>query len=178
VLEDKGCYCINTARFIFGTEPASVFASVKFGATGVDERVTALLEFPDDAKAYFDTSFLLTEGTYQQGYEVLGETGRILVPFGYTQVETYRRGEIIDTWIYVTDNANHVEKIDLKGVHQWQLQVEYFADCVLNRQPISFPAENGIMNMKIMDAIYQSSREGRPVSLSGSQTPVASASRA
>jgi D-xylose 1-dehydrogenase (NADP+, D-xylono-1,5-lactone-forming) len=178
VLEDKGCYCVNTARFIFGMEPLSVFATVQLGETGVDERVTALLEFPNQAKAFFDTSFLLTDGTYQQGYEVLGETGRIVVPFGFTQVETYRRGEIIDTWVYVTDKSNRVEKIDLKGIHQWQLQVEYFADRILNHQPVSFPGEDGLMNMRVMDAIYQSSREGRPVSVDSSRTPMASSGRA
>lgn len=178
VLEDKGCYCLDTARFIFGTEPVSAFAAVKFGESGVDERVTALLQFPNDGTAFFDTSFLLGEGTYQQGYEVLGESGRILAPFGFTQVETYRRGEIIDTRIYVTDKSNHVEVIDFKGVHQWQLEVEYFADRILRREPISFPGGDGLLNMRVMDAIYQSAREFRAVPVDTSRVPAASCSTA
>jgi D-xylose 1-dehydrogenase (NADP+, D-xylono-1,5-lactone-forming) len=174
VLEDKGCYCIDTARFLLATEPVSVFAAMKIGAeSGVDERVTALIEFPDEARFYFDTSFLLETGQYQQGYEVLGASGRIAVPFGFTQVQTYRRGEIIDTIVSVTDQSGRTEVIPIKGDHHWKLEVEYFADLILNRKPLSFPGGNGLSNMKVIDAIYRSARTGSPVSLEGPQASVA-----
>ena len=166
ILMDKGCYCVNTARFVLGSEPISAFANVVYGdQSGVDERVIALLEFPDEAKVQFDSSFLLASGVYYQGYEVFGESGRILVPIGFAQLPTYRRGEIIDTDIFITDQANQTEKISVKGEHQWKLEVEYFADCVLQTEDIAFPSENGLANMKVIDAIYASGKEARAVAL-------------
>jgi len=51
------------------------------------------------------------------------------------------------------------------GVSQWQLEAEYFADCVLQGKRIDFPAENGLANMKVIDAIYKSVREQCVVTL-------------
>jgi predicted dehydrogenase len=166
VLMDKGCYCVDTARFIFGSEPVSVFATAEFGESGVDERVTARLEFPDGGVAHFDSGFGLTGNTYQQSYTVLGEKGHIYVPNGHAQVETYRTGAIVDTVIYVGDDAvldPATERVQCKEVHQWQLEAEYFADRVLGGEDIQYPAGNGVDNMRVIDAIYRSAREGRTV---------------
>ncbi len=87
------------------------------------------------------------------------------MPTGFTQLDTYRRNEVVDTSIFITDTANHQEKIDVKGKHQWQLEVEYFADRILNNEELHFPAEDGLANMRVLDAIYESARQGRPVDL-------------
>ena len=164
VLMDKGCYCVNTARFILGSEPLSVAARVVYGdRSGVDERVSAQLEFPGEAVVQFDTSFFLGSAAYHQGYEVFGESGRILVPTGFAQLATYRRNEIVDTEVLVTDDDGNMEKVSIAGEHQWKLEVEYFADRVLLGEAIGHPAENGLANMTVIDAIYTSGRERRVV---------------
>ena len=65
VLMDKGCYCVNTARFIFGSEPVRVYATMEFGEfgrdSGVDERVVGTLEFPCGGVLQFDSGFKLAE---------------------------------------------------------------------------------------------------------------------
>ena len=171
ILGDKGCYCFDTARFLLEAEPTLVYAKIEFGEeSGVDERVSVTLHFPDNKFLYFDSSFHLAPGTYCQGYEVFGEKGRIFVPKGFAQLDTYRLGKIVDTYIFVTDNAipgqadARTERIDVKGAHQWQLEAEHFADSILKGE-INFPAENGLAGMRVFDAIFQSGRKGGPVSL-------------
>jgi predicted dehydrogenase len=165
VLMEKGCYCVNTARFIFDLEPVSVYATAEFGEEGgADERVTATLNFPGGGVAQFDCNFRLIEDTYYQSYEVFGERGRIYVPKGLTQLETYRQGKIVDASLYVSDNSG-TERIDIAGVHQWQLEAEYFSGRVLKGEDIEYPHENGLANMRVIDAIYASAREGRVVKL-------------
>ena len=122
-------------------------------------------EFPDEAKLYFESSYSLAPGGYQQGYEVFGERGRILVPEGYTQLATARRGEIVNTEISLTDHARNTEKISVTGDHQWKLEVEYFSDCVLRGEQIGFPGENGFSNTLAIDAVYASAGEERIVLL-------------
>ena len=168
ILMDKGCYCVNTARFISGSEPESVFARVTFGETGVDERVIAHLKFPDGALCYLDSSIHLAFGTYQQGYEVFGEKGSIRVPQPFSQLSTYREGKIVDTSIFVTAqdrNLPHIEEIHFSGVHQWQLQIDHFADQVLQGNTGPSAGRDGLANMKVMDAIYESARQEREVPL-------------
>ncbi len=171
VLMDKGCYCVNTARFIFGSEPVRVYATMEFGEfgrdSGVDERVVGTLEFPCGGVLQFDSGFKLAENNiYQQGYEVFGEHGHIYMPTGIGQVETYRTGKLVETYFFVSDDAVAGainEKIHCPPAHQFQFQAEYFADRVLKGKPIEQPAENGLANMKVIDALYDSARQGRSV---------------
>jgi predicted dehydrogenase len=162
---DKGCYCVNTARFLMGAEPVSVFARAEFGdETHVDERMTATLHFPGGRVAQFDSGFKLKGETYYHSYELFGETGRIQVPSGLTQPEAYYSGKGVDVSIYVTD-ATGTEQIDCAGTHMWRLEAEYFSDCVLEGADIDFPAENGLANTKVIDALYTSAREDRVVTV-------------
>ena len=165
-LGDKGCYCINTARFILECEPVSVYAQVWYSQSGVDERVVADITFPSDAVLQFETSFCLAPRAYYQGYEVFGQRGRILVPEPFGQLATYRQGKLVETAILVTDEQRNLEQIKVKPSHHWQLEVEYFADRILNSQQIDFPAEDGLANMTVMDAVFASSQQESPVALS------------
>ena len=172
VLGDLGCYCLDTARFLLENEPTSVFAKIEFGEeSSVDERATVTLHFPDDSVVYFDSSFRLAPGTYCGAYEVLGEGGQIYVPKAFAQLDTYRLGKIVDTYFFVRDNAipgqaeSKTQRIDVEGIHQWQLEAEHFADTILAGEELEFPAENGLGNSKVLDAIYQSAKGGRPVGL-------------
>lgn len=170
VLMDKGCYCINTARFIFGSEPTSVYATIELGKdSGVDERVICTIQFPCGGVLQFDTSFSLAENsTYQQSYELFGDNGHIYMPKGLGQVEMYRYGELVETNFFIGDDAamnTKTEKIVCPPVNQYQFEAEYFADCILKNQPIEHPAENGLANMKVIDAIYESAKKGRPVEI-------------
>lgn len=170
VLMDKGCYSVNTARFLFGAEPVRVYARMQIDPeTGVDVRTTASLEFADGCSAHLDCSLLLARGAYSQSYLVFGERGQIFAPKGYSQVETYREGVPEGSSYYISDSAAvnpSWEKIDCEGVHQWRRTVEFFCDAVLQNRPLSFPAENGLANMRVIDAIFQSARQGQTVEVS------------
>ncbi|MDA4113118.1 MAG: hypothetical protein OK474_03640 [Thaumarchaeota archaeon] len=52
-----------------------------------------------------------------------------------------------------------MRRLTFQGVHQWQLEAEHFADRVLKSESIQYPAENGLGNAKVIDAIYRSARE-------------------
>ena len=167
-LMDKGCYCVNTARYLFGVEPLSAYATAEFGdVSRVDERLVANLNFPGGGVAHFETSLAMAENRfYSQGCEIFGDRGRIYLPFAYSQVATYRFGTEVETAIHIHEDDIEEpteEKVTFDGVHQWQLQVEYFAERVLAGLPLEFPAEDGVANMRVIDAIYASARRGVPV---------------
>ena len=169
-LMDKGCYCVNTARYLFGAEPLSAYATAEFGEVSrVDERLVTTLNFAGGGVAHFETSLALADNRfYTQGCEIYGDRGRIFLPFAYAQVATYRFGTSVETSIHIyEDDIEHPteEKVTFDGVNQWQLQVEYFAERVLSGQPLEFPAEDGVAQMRVIDAIYASARRGVPVAV-------------
>ena len=45
-------------------------------------------------------------------------------------------------------------------------QLEFFADRALTERPIELPGENGVANMRAIDAVVQSARTGVPIELS------------
>ena len=160
---------MNTARFMFGPEPNSVHARAEFGVeTGVDERMVATLYFPEGGVAHFDCSFRLSGNIYSQSYELFGESGRIYVPRGFSQVETYRYGRITGTSFFIVkDEIGNpaTERINVEAEHQWRLEAEYFSDRILRGGDIEPPAEDGRANARVMEAIYRSAQEDRIVVL-------------
>lgn len=151
-----------------GGEPSRVFARGDFDQNGMDWRVTADMEFSGGRMAWMDTSHKLAKGTYYQASQIYGEKGRILIPMPFAQRATLARGQIVDTTFTVSSDEVFKESdevVTVKGVNQWHLEAEYFADRVLKGEPISYPMENGLAQTKVMDAVYASAREGRVVDL-------------
>jgi predicted dehydrogenase len=165
---DLGCYCINTARYLVGAEPVSAFARQDIGGTGVDERTTGTLWFPGGAVLQFDTNLYLEDRHFEQGLTVFGTTGNIHVPTAFAQLHLLRFGRMVETSVTL---ANHLigghqeETAQIAAVHQWRLEAEFFADCILTGRPIELPGENGVANMLAIDAVIESSRTGRLVDL-------------
>ena len=49
--------------------------------------------------------------------------------------------------------------------YQFAAEMDDFAQCILNNQPTRVPGEEGLRDVKIMMAIYESARTGKTVSL-------------
>ena len=169
-LMDLGCYCINTARHLVGSEPISVFATQEIGQSGVDQRTTGTLYFPGGEILQFDTNLYLQDLHFEQGCTVYGEKGNIHLPQAFSQVEILRFGRMVEATLIVTAHrigSRQTEMVSIEAVHQWRLEQEFFADKVLTERHIELPGENGLANMRAIDAVVQSARTGLPVELSG-----------
>ena len=112
-----------------------------------------LLEWQSHA-ATFDCSF---EAAGRSGIEVVGSQGRIEIP---------------RPWLPGTDPAvvrvwdkNGLEELTTEGVDQYRLMVEHFSDSILNNHPPVRPPEDALENMRVLEAIRRSAREGRRVRL-------------
>lgn len=168
-LMDLGCYCINTARHLVGSEPILVFATHEIGPSGVDERTTGTLYFPEGEMLQFDTNLYLQDKHFEQGCTVYGETGSIHIPQAFSQVEILRFGRMAEATLFITDHrigSRQTETVRIEAVHQWRLEQEFFADRVLTGRSIALPGENGVANMRVIDAVVQSARTGTAVEMS------------
>ncbi|MEO7411973.1 MAG: Gfo/Idh/MocA family oxidoreductase, partial [Opitutaceae bacterium] len=96
-LNDIGVYCINAARYLFGSEPTEVFAmSVNQGDRRfreVDETTSVVLRFPEERVASFTVSFgASTSGRYQ----LVGTKGSVVMEPAYEYAHPLRQIITID----------------------------------------------------------------------------------
>ena len=165
-LMDLGCYCINTARYLIGSEPVSAFARQDIGSTGVDERTSGTLYFPMGEMLQFDTNLYLDDRHFEQGCIVFGEKGSIHIPHAFSQVEILRFGRMVEAEVTLTTHligGDTSQTVQVGTAHQWRLEEEFFADRILTGRPIELPGEDGVANMRAIDAVAQSAKSGRPV---------------
>jgi glucose-fructose oxidoreductase len=154
-LLDMGVYAIQGARFGAGTEPVAV-VSAKTSTTrpdvyrnGLDETTEATLEFPGGVMANIKTSF----GENINFLNVNFQKGELNVsPYqGYAGV----RAESPLGTIY--------HEYDVP----WQQakQMDDDAQAILQKKPMLVPGEEGLRDIRIVEAIYKAAEMGQRVTL-------------
>ena len=146
-LWDVGCYGVSTARFFANDEPAEVKAFAHFGTTGVDLSLTAELSFPNGVLAQVDCSF---EQPFRCAYELVGTTGVIGVPDAYLPPDGQSFARLLA--------AGTVQDLSFAGGNQYAGMVDAFADAVWAGGKLLPPSEDGLAQMKVLDAILASAR--------------------
>lgn len=156
-LPDVGVYCVNTTRWITGKEPVEADAyqwTVNPEVfREVDENVAFRLNFPEGPVMQGTASW---GGAQESFLTIVGEKGWATLSPAYQYDEERRLyGRIGERWF---------EK-KYKIMNELALELDAFADCVRhNREPAPNGME-GLRDVAVMQAIYQSAREGRPVKI-------------
>lgn len=151
---DVGIYALQTCRFVSAREPVEVTAKfgpvtdpVKFAE--VEESVEWEMTFPGGLRTTCRTDY---EKNGLNGFTVTAEKGT----FGLNPAYGYNtpRGTRSDG-----------QPLQLPGVNQFAAEMDDFAQCIINRKPTKVPGEEGLRDVKIMMAIYESARTGQSVKL-------------
>jgi glucose-fructose oxidoreductase len=154
-LYDLGVYCINASRYLFRSEPIEVLAmSVHSGVQKleeVDETTGALLRFSDDRLAAFITSFNASD---VGSYRIVGTKGSIRVDPAYE----YAEGLGYELSINDKTTKKTVPKRD-----QFAAELLYFSDCILHNRKPEPSGEEGLQDVRIIEALYRSAQTGRAV---------------
>jgi len=154
---DMGVYCINAARYLFRSEPLKVMAvSANNGEdrfSKVDEMTSVILHFPDERLASFTCSFGAADISH---YTVVGTKGVMTYDpaFDYSVPLTQT----------VTIGAKQ-SKREFPKRDQFAAEILYFSDCILNHRAPEPSGLEGLADIRIVRAIYESARTGKAVSL-------------
>lgn len=148
-LMDVGCYCVNISRSLAGIEPVEVRAMANFRDQGVDQQMAGSLRFESGLLAHFDCA-LTMERT--EVYHVLGTNGHVRI------LDAYVPGTD-DVVIEQFDAQDNMTPWSVPGGDEYRLMVEHFADCVLNDGPLRYAPEEAALNMKVIEALYESARK-------------------
>jgi predicted dehydrogenase len=157
VLDDIGIYCINAARYLFQDDPIEVFAmSANNGEerfSEVDEMSSVILRFPQDRLATFTVSFGAASAS---SYQVVGTKGHLRVEPAYSW-----QGEIS----HQLTIEGETEEQTFAGHDQLAAEFIYFADCILQNKDPEPSGQEGLIDVQIIQALYQSIESGKPVQL-------------
>jgi predicted dehydrogenase len=163
-LYDIGVYCINAARNLFRAEPTHVSAvSVNSGLSAlaeIDETTAAILRFGDKHVATFVTSFNASDVA---SYRVVGTRGDLHADPAYEYAEGLEYTLTID---------GKVRRKAFPRRDQFAPELLYFSDCILNDREPEPSGEEGLQDVRIVEALYQSARSGKPVMIRASRKTV------
>jgi predicted dehydrogenase len=153
-LMDVGCYPVNVARWVFQSEPTEVIGQqIIHPQHGVETTFAGVLTFPGNRLASIESSFDQA-GTTE--YEVAGRAGRILVDRAFRP--DARPG-------LITITKGQEQRTEQVGpANQFALEADHFARSVRAGRLLE-PAEDGVAQARIIEALYASARAGRAVAL-------------
>ena len=151
---DTGCYAIHMLRFLAGAEPEVTGARAKLLRPGIDRWMRADMAF-DDGRTGRITCALLSARLLKIGVRVTGDDGTMTV-FNPTAPHFYHRLRV------KAGGRSWTERLEGDATYVHQLRA--FARSVLNDEPTVTPPEDAVLNMKVIDAVYEAAGlEPRPV---------------
>ena len=154
-LLDGGVYPLTFTRFLYGEEPLTVQASCLIDPeVEVDTRVSAVLEFSGGRQAIIQVSI---DGPGGPGATIYGEKGSITVPQPYHP----RKGAYL--LVKTSDGEERIPFDD--GRHPFTPAIEHFHEVLLDGKQLAVPATNALGTLAIVEAIFESARYGKRITL-------------
>lgn len=156
-LYDIGVYCINAARYLFRAEPEAVWATRasrdqdRFAEA--EEAVSCVLHFPDSRLAAVTCSF----GAHAvAAFHLVGDDGEIRLDNPYP----FRGERVLEV-----RTADGEEERIFAELDQFGAQLLYFSDCVLEGRDPEPDGEEGLLDVQIIQAAYESMETGGAIQL-------------
>jgi predicted dehydrogenase len=151
-LMDLGVYCVQGVIYTIGELPIAITAKEgkktdKEKFKTVEESISWTMEFANGAIAKCNTSYAedlnILRAEAENGYFQLSPS------YGYHGLQ----GE--------TSKG----KMNFPDVYEQALQMDDFAQCVIDKKPTKVPGEMGLRDVKILMAIYEAANAGKRVEL-------------
>ncbi len=158
-LMDIGIYALQAARYMTGEEPIAVTAQESTDRKDprfreVEDQIAFTLEFPSGVIGSCQSMYSANRNQYL----LMGEKGRI-------ELEPATRYEGNKMWTGRDGRENEISPPPGPGKTQFAGQLDHLAQCVVSgREPI-VSGEEGLRDMRIIEAIYRSARERRRIVL-------------
>lgn len=151
---DTGSHCLELLQFFLGQveSVSAVMCNAAFDYR-VEDTSVAALRFRNGAVGIIDTSFAVP---YRENLlEVYGTEGTLLA--------AKTAGPFPDPVLRLL-NKEGEKRIDVPmSVDQYQVQFEQFADCIINDTKPPVDGRDGLENLRIILAIYESAKKGKVV---------------
>ena len=151
-LMDIGCYCISLSRFIYESEPERVSGIIEYDPDlKIDRMASGMLKF-DQGTATFTCA---TQISPFQRVNIVGTQGRIEIeiPFNAPTDQPCK--------IWLQRESSGVEEIVFPVCDQYTIQGDLFSQAILENQPVPTPLNDGVQNMRVLEALKKSAESGK-----------------
>ncbi|MBB6504437.1 glucose-fructose oxidoreductase [Sphingomonas endophytica] len=158
-LMDMGVYSLQAARYMTGEEPIAVTARESTDRTDprfheVEDMIEWTLEFPSGALAGCQSMY----SANQNRILLMGSKGRV-------ELEPATRYDGNRLWTGRDGREQEISPPPGPGKTQFAGQLDHLSQCVIDgREPI-VSGEEGLRDLRIVEAIYRSAREGKTIRL-------------
>ena len=153
-LMDVGIYALQACRYLAGEEPVEITATetktdpVKFRE--VDETISWTMKFKNGVNAYCSTSYAFNGINRFNAY---GDKGWFGLNPGYS-------------YNGITGKTSKGDAITFSAIDQFAAEMDDFALCVKNNRISRVPGEEGLRDLRAIEAIYASIKSGKSALLS------------
>ncbi len=153
-LMDIGIYALNAVRYLSGQEPTEVFATSYSTSDDprfkeVEETIAFELRFASGLIA----SCLSSYGFGCNRFRVYGTEGQL-------ESEPFLSYQGNHLWQY---RGRVREELEIEPANHFAAEMDNFSDCILTGKPTITPGEEGLRDLKIITATYESARTGKVV---------------
>ncbi|MEP9357983.1 Gfo/Idh/MocA family oxidoreductase [Sphingomonas sp. KR3-1] len=157
-LMDIGIYSLNAARYLAGEEPVQISAMESTDKRDprfetVEDRIDWQMRFPSGLIANCVSSY----SSGHNAYRVTGTKGWV----GMEPATPYEGHKM---WTRANGQTSAVELLP-PAKNQFVGQLDHLAESVLTGMPLRASGEEGLRDMRLIEAIYRSAREGRAITL-------------
>jgi predicted dehydrogenase len=160
-LPDVGIDCLNAAGFFSGEEPTEVWGVVQQPKDDprfreVEETCSFVAKFPSGFIAACSSGY----GAHKsQWMRLEGDHGwaELDPAFGYTGLKLRTST--------VQDGHDVVSEPSIEAADQFAVEMDHMTLCVRNRLRPHTPGEEDLQDQRIIEAIYESARTGKSISL-------------
>ena len=158
-LMDMGIYSLQAARYMTGEEPTSVSARESTDRTDprfheVEDIIEWTLTFPSGAMASCMSS-------YSSAHNHIRMTGSQ----GWVDLEPATSYRDQKMRVRIKDDEHEVVPPAGPGATMFAAQLDHMADCMMTGATPIVPGEEGLRDMRIIEAIYRSAAAGQVVKL-------------
>jgi len=156
-LWDAGSYAVYAVRFVMSAEPTHVIGySHDSGNWGVDTTFSGTMKFNNGAIGNITTNM---QQPFRCFITIYGSAGQIEIPnmFDDSGPIVIKRGD--------GRTSRDEQVIAVPAPNRFVVQLDEFTQCVLTGEKPEFPAEDGLANTTVLEALYESANSGASVSL-------------
>ncbi|HUM25529.1 MAG TPA: Gfo/Idh/MocA family oxidoreductase [Anaerolineales bacterium] len=163
-MADMGIHALDTARFLLGDpQPVSVYARIgtHYKDFDVDDTGVIIVEWDNGATSYIESGWWqphsdgLEAATQLYGKEGFGQLFPTKVEIRKTKEE---RIDVIESGFEFPRKEHCPQSL-------YDDQLKYFVECVEKKQKPTPGGMEGLVNMKVVDAAYESSRTGKVITI-------------
>ena len=149
-LYDIGCYAVNVARMVFGTEPTRVKAAIRGDERlGTDVVTSALLDFGERHSTFVCSTQLEPD----QRVDIHGTTGRLVVEIPFN-IPDDRPTRVLQVAGGEPPVSPRIETHEIPAANPYSLQADAFSKAIRSGGPVPVEPADAVANMEVIERIF------------------------